>query len=347
MTDSSSPLLEGLNPRQVEAVEYRGPALLIVAGAGSGKTSVLTRRIASLLQTRDAWPSQILAITFTNKAAGEMRERITGLMGEVANGMWISTFHSACVRILRAEHDRFGYSSSFTIYDSADQRALAKRILKELGGDDLGLTPNAVIGKMSRLKNELADVESYRRSSSSQDPADALFIEVWDRYQRELQRSQAFDFDDLIGQTVYLFRAFPEVAAKYQARFRHVLVDEYQDTNHAQYALIRELTRPIPADVVPEKPAARRADDGSVPGASLTVVGDSDQSIYAFRGADIRNITEFERDFPGATSESGFPSSSSNRIPNRYSAASLHHTKRPSELMISAASLIDASESFR
>ena len=159
MSDSSSPLVDGLNPRQREAVGYRGPALLIIAGAGSGKTSVLTRRIASLLQTRDAWPSQILAITFTNKAASEMRERITGLIGEAAGGMWISTFHSACVRILRKEHDRFGYSSSFTIYDSADQRALVKRILKELGGDDMGLTTNAVIGKMSRLKNELADVE--------------------------------------------------------------------------------------------------------------------------------------------------------------------------------------------
>lgn len=301
MSESPSPLLEGLNPRQIEAVEYRGPALLIVAGAGSGKTSVLTRRIASLLQSRDAWPSQILAITFTNKAAGEMRERITGLIGDAANGMWISTFHSACVRILRTEHDRFGYSSSFTIYDSADQRALVKRILKELGGDDLGLTPGAVIGKMSRLKNELADVDSYRRTSNSQDPADALFIEVWDRYQRELHRSHAFDFDDLIGQTVYLLRAFPDVAASYQARFRHVLVDEYQDTNRAQYELIRELTRAIPPERVPEKPQAPRADDGSIPGASLTVVGDSDQSIYAFRGADIRNIIEFERDFPGAS----------------------------------------------
>ncbi len=296
MSDSPSPLVEGLNPRQVEAVEYRGPALLIVAGAGSGKTSVLTRRIAGLLQTRDAWPSQILAITFTNKAAGEMRERISGLIGDAATGMWISTFHSACVRILRAEHDRFGYSSSFTIYDSADQRALVKRILKELGGDDFGLTPNAVIGKMSRLKNELADVESYRRSSNSQDPADALFIEVWDRYQRQLQRSQAFDFDDLIGQTVYLLRAFPDVAARYQARFRHVLVDEYQDTNHAQYALIREFTRPLP----PEHQLVNEETGEVMPPADLTVVGDSDQSIYAFRGADIRNITEFERDFPGA-----------------------------------------------
>ena len=301
MSELLAPLLEGLNPRQKEAVEYRGPALLIVAGAGSGKTSVLTRRIASLLQTKDAWPSQILAITFTNKAAGEMRERIEGLIGEAAGSMWISTFHSACVRILRKEHDKFGYSSSFTIYDAADQRALIKRILKELGGEEMGLTANAVISKMSRLKNELADVDSYRRSSRTEDPADALFIEVWDRYQRQLQRNQAFDFDDLIGQTVYLFRAFPEVAATYQARLRHVLVDEYQDTNHAQYALIRELTRPIPAQLVPDKPSPPRQEDGSVAGASLTVVGDSDQSIYAFRGADIRNIIEFERDFPGAT----------------------------------------------
>jgi len=300
MSDLSAVLLDGLNPQQQAAVGYRGPALLIIAGAGSGKTSVLTRRISGLLANREAWPSQILAITFTNKAAGEMRERIEALVGEAAKGMWISTFHSACVRILRKEAERFGYSSSFTIYDSADQRALVKRILKEVDADDMGLTPNAVIGKMSRLKNELADVDSYRRVSSSSDPADALFIEVWDRYQRELARSQAFDFDDLIGQTVYLLRAFPEVAARYQARFRHVLVDEYQDTNHAQYALIRELTREVPAAVVPEDLGAPRRDDGSIAGASLTVVGDSDQSIYAFRGADIRNITEFERDFPGA-----------------------------------------------
>ena len=300
MSLETSPLLDGLNPQQRAAVLYRGQALLIVAGAGSGKTSVLTRRIVSLLGNREAWPSQILAITFTNKAAGEMRERISQMVGEAASGMWISTFHSACVRILRKEADRFGFSSSFTIYDSADQRALVKRILKELDADDLGLTHNAVIGKMSRLKNELADVESYRRSSASQDPADALFIEVWDRYQRELERSQAFDFDDLIGQTVYLLRAFPEVAARYQSRFRHVLVDEYQDTNHAQYALIRELTREVPAEFVPEDSTTPRLDDGSIAGASLTVVGDSDQSIYAFRGADIRNITEFERDFPGA-----------------------------------------------
>lgn len=300
MTVDTDPLLSGLNPNQREAVTYRGPALLIVAGAGSGKTSVLTRRIAGLLRSKEAWPSQILAITFTNKAAGEMRERIEGLVGDVAQGMWISTFHSACVRILRKEADRFGYSSSFTIYDSGDQKALIKRIMKQVEADDMGLTVGAVIGKMSRLKNDLADVDSYRRSSMSSDPADALFIEIWDRYQKELSRSHAFDFDDLIAQTVYLFRAFPEVAARYQTRFRHVLVDEYQDTNHAQYALIRELTRDIPGTLVPEDVKIPRREDGSIAGASLTVVGDSDQSIYAFRGADIRNITEFERDFQGA-----------------------------------------------
>jgi len=300
MTLETDPLLAGLNPQQRQAVTYRGQALLIVAGAGSGKTSVLTRRIASLLRNKEAWPSQILAITFTNKAAGEMRDRVEALVGEAASGMWISTFHSACARILRKEADRFGYSSAFTIYDAADQRALVKRILKELDAEETGLTPGAVISKMSRLKSELADVDSFRRTSSSSDPADAIFLEVWDRYQRELTRANAFDFDDLIGQTVYLFRAFPDVAARYQVRFRHVLVDEYQDTNHAQYALIRELTRDVPVQYVPEDAKTPTRDDGSISGAALTVVGDSDQSIYAFRGADIRNITEFERDFPGA-----------------------------------------------
>jgi DNA helicase-2/ATP-dependent DNA helicase PcrA len=281
---AQSRLLDGLNPRQREAVEYRGPALLIVAGAGSGKTSVLTRRVASLLESREAWPSQILAITFTNKAAAEMRERVHELVGRNAEGMWISTFHSACVRILRREAENFGFTKNFTIYDSADSRALLKRIIKDLDADTYGFTVSSASGRISKLKNELQDVESYARGANFNDPAERMFVEIFGQYTRSLASANAFDFDDLIGQTVYLFRAFPQVAAQYQGRFRHILVDEYQDTNHAQYALIRELTRSTE----------------SLEGASLTVVGDSDQSIYAFRGADIRNIVEFERDFPGA-----------------------------------------------
>ncbi len=300
--DIESRLLEGLNPQQREAVLHRGEALLIVAGAGSGKTSVLTRRIAHLIETQDAWPSQILAITFTNKAAAEMRERVESLIGKAAEGMWISTFHSACVRILRREAESFGYTKSFTIYDSADSRALIKRIIKDLDADTFGFTVSKVAGRISKAKNELQDVESYSRDANFADPAEAVFVEMFRRYSNDLTRANAFDFDDLIAQTVYLFRAFPRVAALYQRRFRHILVDEYQDTNHAQYSLIRELTRaPKPDDLkgavgfdgMPLKEYAEPLGP-----ASLTVVGDSDQSIYAFRGADIRNIVEFERDFP-------------------------------------------------
>ena len=298
-------LLAGLNPQQLEAVTYRGPALLIVAGAGSGKTSVLTRRIASLLRSREAWPSQILAITFTNKAAGEMRERVEAIIGDAARGMWISTFHSACVRILRREAQQFGFTKSFTIYDSGDSRALIKRLVKEHEADAYGLTPASVQSRISKLKNELSDAEAYARQANMSDPAERIFVELFTDYQRQLQKANAFDFDDLIGQTVYLFRAFPQVADTYRRRFRHILVDEYQDTNHAQYALIHELTRPVSGES-----ADPYASNGmmifepetspELEGASLTVVGDSDQSIYAFRGADIRNISEFERDFPGA-----------------------------------------------
>ena len=284
---------------------YRGPALLIVAGAGSGKTSVLTRRVASLLRGREAWPSQILAITFTNKAAGEMRERVGALVGEASRGMWISTFHSACVRILRREAEQFGFTKSFTIYDSGDSRALIKRLVKEHEADAYGMTPAAVQGRISKLKNELQDAESFARDANMSDPAEQKFVEIFGDYQRQLRKANAFDFDDLIGQTVYLFRAFPKVADTYRRRFRHILVDEYQDTNHAQYALIHELTRPVSADA-PDPYASNGMmifEPETTPeleGASLTVVGDSDQSIYAFRGADIRNISEFERDFPGA-----------------------------------------------
>ena len=299
-----SRLLEGLNPAQRVAVEYRGAALLIVAGAGSGKTSVLTRRIAGLLESGEAWPSQVLAITFTNKAAAEMRERVQELVGRGAEGMWISTFHSACVRILRREAEHFGFTKNFTIYDSADSRALLKRIIKDLGADTFGFTVSSASGRISKLKNELQDVESYARGANFNDPTEAMFLEIFRAYTRGLSSANAFDFDDLIGQTVYLFRAFPQVAALYQRRFRHILVDEYQDTNHAQYALIRELTRAPRTDLL----AGATGFDGrmlsdptrELEPASLTVVGDSDQSIYAFRGADIRNIVEFERDFSGA-----------------------------------------------
>jgi DNA helicase-2/ATP-dependent DNA helicase PcrA len=287
-------LLDGLNPRQREAVEYRGPSLLIVAGAGSGKTSVLTRRIAGLLQSKEAWPSQILAITFTNKAAAEMRERVSALVGQQAEGMWISTFHSACVRILRREAEVFGFPKSFTIYDSADSKALIKRIIKELDADTFGFTVSGAAGRISKLKNELTDVDSFARGANMSDPAERVFLDIFREYTRALTRANAFDFDDLIGQTVYLFRAFPHVAALYQRRFRHILVDEYQDTNHAQYALIRELTKAPRMGDLPQDLSLR----GPIEAASLTVVGDSDQSIYAFRGADIRNIVEFERDFP-------------------------------------------------
>ncbi|WP_394771051.1 ATP-dependent helicase [Lacisediminihabitans sp.] len=301
---TESPLLAGLNPQQREAVEYRGQALLIVAGAGSGKTSVLTRRVASLIETRDAWPSQILAITFTNKAAAEMRERVEALLGQASQGMWISTFHSACVRILRREAEHFGFGKNFTIYDSADSRALIKRIIKDLDADTFGFTVSGVAGKISKLKNELSDVESYARGANFNDPQERVFLDIFREYTRSLSSANAFDFDDLIGQTVYLFRAFPQVAALYQRRFRHILVDEYQDTNHAQYSLIRELTQPPRTDLL----GGATGFDGSLLSnptkhlepASLTVVGDSDQSIYAFRGADIRNIVEFERDFPNS-----------------------------------------------
>ncbi|MFN4002695.1 ATP-dependent helicase [Microcella sp.] len=295
------PLLDGLNPQQRTAVLSRSQALLIVAGAGSGKTAVLTRRVARLIRDRELWPSQILAITFTNKAAAEMRERVELLVGrEAAQGMWISTFHSACVRILRREAEQFGFGAAFTIYDSADSRALIKRLVKEMQADTMGFTVSAVAGKISRLKNELVDAEGYSRQLNPNDPTEVMFLELFRRYTAELRRANAFDFDDLIAQTVYLFRAFPKVAALYQRRFRHILIDEYQDTNHAQYALIRELTRPVEPVHVPADTRVELDASGGIPAASLTVVGDSDQSIYAFRGADIRNIVEFERDFTGA-----------------------------------------------
>jgi DNA helicase-2/ATP-dependent DNA helicase PcrA len=289
-------ILEGLNPQQREAAEYRGQALLIVAGAGSGKTSVLTRRIAHLLQNKEVWPSQILAITFTNKAAGEMRERVKAMLGEGADGIWLKTFHSACVMILRRESERLGHDPNFTIYDSGDSRAILKRLIKELGADLHKLSPGGVASAISNAKNELIGADDFARNIDTSDPAQRAIAEIFTAYQQELRKNNAFDFDDLIGETVHLFRAFPEVAAQYQRKFRQILVDEYQDTNHAQYALIRELTKPLPIEFSEIDPRTGEV----LPPASLTVVGDSDQSIYAFRGANIRNIIEFEKDFPGA-----------------------------------------------
>lgn len=275
-------LLQGLNPQQEEAVKHSGSALLIVAGAGSGKTRVLSNRIAYLIATRRAHHGEILAITFTNKAAAEMRERIEALVGGRAKTMWISTFHSSCVRILRREAPNVGLKSNFSIYDSADSLRLITLVSKGLDLDPKRFAPKAIQHKISALKNELIDADSYASSANYNDPFEQAVAEVFKGYTQRLRQANAMDFDDLIAETVYMFRAFPALAESYRRRFRHVLVDEYQDTNHAQYALVRE--------IVGEGEGA----------AELTVVGDSDQSIYAFRGADIRNIVEFENDYPDA-----------------------------------------------
>ena len=289
-------LLEGLNAQQVAAVTDRGPALLIVAGAGSGKTKVLTHRIAHLLANKEAWPSQILAITFTNKAANEMKERVHLLLGNVADGMWIKTFHSACLQILRREASRLGHDANFSVYDTGDTKALIKRLIRESGSDIEGLKPQTVAARISNARNELKDADDFYSLIDSSNPKDRAIAEIFSQYQAALRKNNAFDFDDLIAETVYLFRSFPDIAAQYQRRFRHVLIDEYQDTNHAQYSLIRELTKPI-ADLHNEPDP----NTGELAGPSaITVVGDSDQSIYAFRGADMRNIAEFAKDFPGS-----------------------------------------------
>ncbi|WP_051451601.1 DNA helicase PcrA [Actinospica robiniae] len=287
-------LLEGLNPSQREAVEHAGSPLLIVAGAGSGKTRVLTHRIAYLLGERGVHPGEVLAITFTNKAAAEMRERVEALIGPRARMMWVSTFHSACVRILRREHEHLGLPSSFTIYDADDSRRLMAQVARDLDLDVKRHPPRGLLAAVSALKNELIDHESARDGAESE--REALIAEVYGSYQNRLIASRALDFDDLIMTTVNLFQAFPAVAESYRRRFRHVLVDEYQDTNHAQYVLVRELVGRSKA-----APGRREAAEGeAVPPAELCVVGDADQSIYAFRGATIRNILEFEADYPDA-----------------------------------------------
>lgn len=314
-------LLEGLNPQQSKAVQYTGPALLIGAGAGSGKTRVLTRRIAWILANRKAWPSQILAITFTNKAAAEMRERLARLIGNSANSMWVSTFHSACVKILRAHGDSIGLKSGFSIYDSSDCERLVKIIASELNIDIKKFTPKLLLSKISEFKNNLVtwqeNLKNYApdykpgasvsgaSSFNAAGNADALYAAVYAEYQNRLSVSNAVDFDDLIMLTVKLLRQNPQVSAYYKRKFRYILVDEYQDTNHAQYVLIRELAGVDDAgvdDYSADSPDSSVSPDSTqLPQSSITVVGDSDQSIYAFRGADIRNIQDFEQDFPNAT----------------------------------------------
>lgn len=314
-------LLEGLNPQQYKAVQYDGPALLIGAGAGSGKTRVLTRRIAWILVNRKAWPSQILAITFTNKAAAEMRERLANLIGNNANSMWVSTFHSACVKILRAHGDSIGLKSGFSIYDSSDCERLVKIIESELNIDIKKFTPKLLLSKISDFKNNLVtwqeNLKNYApdykpgasvsgaSSFNAAGNADALYAAVYAEYQNRLSVSNAVDFDDLIMLTVKLLRQNPQVSAYYKRKFRYILVDEYQDTNHAQYVLIRELAGVDDAGVddysTDSTVSSVSPDSTQLPQSSITVVGDSDQSIYAFRGADIRNIQDFEQDFPSAT----------------------------------------------
>jgi len=268
-------LLDGLNEPQRAAVTHVGAPLLIVAGAGSGKTRVLTQRIAYLLAERDVHPGEILAITFTNKAAAELRERVETQVGVRARWMWVSTFHSACLRILRAEHEHAGLKSSFSIYDADDSRRLMQLVARELDLDPKRYPPRGLAAQVSNLKNELIGPDDYEPRG----PAARATAEAYSLYQQRLQQAHALDFDDIIMRTVQLFKDKPEVAAKYHRRFKHILVDEYQDTNHAQYVLVRELV----------------GETGE-----LCVVGDADQSIYAFRGATIRNILEFERDYPEA-----------------------------------------------
>jgi DNA helicase-2/ATP-dependent DNA helicase PcrA len=297
-TDTNSEaeqLLDGLNPQQRQAVVHEGSPLLIVAGAGSGKTAVLTRRIAYLIAARGVGVGQILAITFTNKAAAEMRERVVRLVGNRARAMWVSTFHSTCVRILRNQASLIdGLNSNFSIYDADDSRRLLQMIGRDMGLDIKRYSPRLLSNAISNLKNELVDPErAVSDLSEGSDDLARTVASVYGEYQRRLRAANALDFDDLIGETVAVLQAFPEIAGYYRRRFRHVLVDEYQDTNHAQYVLVRELVgRDGAAD------ASNPAND--VPPAELCVVGDADQSIYAFRGATIRNIEDFERDYPDA-----------------------------------------------
>ena len=275
---AASDLLEGLNPAQFDAVTHESGPLLVVAGAGSGKTRVLTHRIAHLIEAHGVSPFEILAITFTNKAADEMKQRVGALVGPVAQKMWVSTFHSACVRILRRDGDKLGFPSQFTIYDQSDAVRLVGYVMRDLSIDPKKLSPRAVHAAISAAKNSGLSVAQY--TEAAQHILERRIADVFAEYQARMLRSAAMDFDDLLTNTVELFRRRPDVLESYQRRFRHVLVDEYQDTNPVQNELIMQLGREH---------------------RNVCVVGDGDQSIYAFRGADMANILQFERTFPDAT----------------------------------------------
>lgn len=270
-------LLDALNKEQQEAVKHTEGPLLIMAGAGSGKTRVLTHRIAYLIDEKDVSPYNVLAITFTNKAAREMKERVTSLVGRRGDTMWVSTFHSMCVRILRRDAHHIGYDTNFTIYDTTDQQTLMKQVIKELNLDNKQYDHRSMINQISGAKNELITAEEYENTAHI--TYEKNVAKVYATYQKKLQRNQAMDFDDLIMQTVHLFKRVPEVLQYYQHRFQYIHVDEYQDTNHAQYYLVKQL---------------------AIRFQNICVVGDSDQSIYAWRGANIKNILSFEKDYPSA-----------------------------------------------
>lgn len=272
-------LLNGLNPQQQKAVQTTNGPLLLMAGAGSGKTRVLTHRIAYLLGEKGVAPWNVLAITFTNKAAREMRERIDKLVGPEAEDIWISTFHSMCVRILRRDIDRIGINRNFTILDASDQLTVVKKIMKERNIDPKKFDPRSILSGISNAKNELLSADKYAKQISIADPFEKLTSDVYTEYQKRLLKNNSLDFDDLIMTTIHLFERVPEVLEFYQRKFQYIHVDEYQDTNRAQYILVNKL-------------AARFK--------NLCVVGDSDQSIYRWRGADISNILSFEKDYENA-----------------------------------------------
>ena len=278
MSQTIDGLLKGLNKEQAEAVKHTEGPLLIMAGAGSGKTRVLTHRIAYLLQEKDVSPRNVLAITFTNKAAREMKDRVYRLIGLNSDQIWVSTFHSMCVRILRRDIDRIGYDKSFTILDSSDQLTVMKQVLRNLNIDPKNFDPRAMLNQISSAKNELVTPEAYSEAAEG-NYFKRQVADIYQAYQTMLKKNQSLDFDDLIMQTIHLFKRVPDVLHYYQRRFQYIHVDEYQDTNHAQYMLVKLL-------------ASRFQ--------NLCVVGDSDQSIYRWRGADIANILSFEKDYPAA-----------------------------------------------